>query len=191
MNDDQLRSLIEQADVDPPGPDTGSLELAGRVRVLYRQRQRRKLALAGAAVLLIGGLLWHGLTDRENGEMAKPSPEPEVVQPMQTAQAGDRFREARDQIDHEERILDRLLMAERARRIAAAAESAGIGLDRRLVLDEQVGQTAMTILLAGDRRATQPDGVPDARERYVSVMQVFPNTVWAERAEERLAALKP
>ncbi|MGO9113285.1 MAG: hypothetical protein ACLP9L_28980 [Thermoguttaceae bacterium] len=162
------------------------------MRVLYRRRQRRKLALALAVTALfgLGGLLWHGLADRHGSELAKSVSENPAV-PAKTVPADDRLHEAKKQIDREELIVECLLAAERVRRLTTTAETATIGLDRQLLLDEQVGQAAMAVLLTGDQRAKQPDSVQTAREDYVCVTKVFPNTIWAERAGERLAALKP
>jgi hypothetical protein len=193
MNDDRLKALIEMADVDPPAQDVSPLELAGRVPVLHRRRQRRKLvlAVAVAAFFGLGGLFWHGLADRHGAELAETVPENPPVPSVITVHANERLQEAREQINREELIVESLLTAERVRRAASQAETATMGPDRQLLLDEQVGQAAMAILLAGDQRARQPDRVQAAKEDYVCVTKVFPNTIWAERAEQRLAALKP
>ena len=193
MNDDRLKALIEMADIDFPARDVSPLELADRVRVLHRQRQRRKLALAVAVAALfgLGGLLWNGLADRHGGELAKTVPENLPAPLVITVRADERLQEASKEIDREELIVERLLTAERVRRLTATVETATIGRDRQPLLDEQVGQAAMAILLTGDQRAKQPDNVQAAREDYVCVTKVFPNTIWAELAGERLAALKP
>ena len=161
--------------------------------VLHRRRQRRKLVLAVAVAgcLGLGGLLWHGLADRQGGDLAKSVPENLAVTAAKTVQTHDRVRDARREIEREELIVERLLVAERVRRLKTNAEAATTGIPRQLELDEQVGQAAMAILLIGDRRAKRPESLQAARDDYVCVMQMFPNTIWAERAGERLAALKP
>jgi len=95
--------------------------------------------------------------------------------------------------DKKESIIQRLLVAERMRRLPTTAKAAMTSLEAQLHRDEQVGRAAMTVLLSGDRRAKRLFGssMQAAREDYVCVMQVFPNTIWAERAAGRLAALKP
>jgi hypothetical protein len=191
MNHQRLKTLIEQADVDPPRRDADSLGLAARVRRLHRWRRRRRLALAGSVLLVVGGLFWRSLADRRGGELANFVPDKPSPASPQDASAGDRLREAGTKIEREELIVERLLAAERARRLAAAAEAAQTGLDRQLLPDRQVGEAAMTILLCGDQRAKRPDGLQAARGDYTSVIQLFPNTIWAKQAETRLAALKP
>jgi hypothetical protein len=168
-----------------------SQELAGRVRVLYRRRQRRKLALVAVAIFGFTGLLWHGLAGRQGGELARSVRENPTVPSAITAHADDRLREARKQIEREEWIVERLLAAERVRRLTARAEATTSGRDRQPALSEQVGQAAMAILLTADRRAKQPESVQAAKEDYRYVAQLFPKTIWADRAGERLAALKP
>jgi len=167
------------------------MELAGHVRVLYQRRRRRKLVIMAATLLGFGGLLWHGLSDRQGRELAKSIPENPAAPFVESVAADDFLQEAHKQIDREESIVQRLLAAERVSRLATTAKAATMGLDGQLRRDEQVGQAAMTILLTGDQRAKRPDSVQAAREDYVCVMQVFPNTIWAERAGVRLAALKP
>jgi hypothetical protein len=191
MNDDRLKALIELADVDPPAQDVSPLELAGRVRILHRRRQHRKLAVAVAAIVAFGGLLWHGLADRHGVELAKSVPENTHTPSVITVRADNRLHETRKEIDRQELIVERLLTAERVHQLNATAETALTGRDQQLFRDEQVGQAAMALLLTGDQGAKQPDSVQAAKDDYVCVTKVFPNTIWAERAEQRLAALKP
>jgi hypothetical protein len=192
MNDARLKALIEEADASLPAQSASSPDFAGRVRALHRRRQRRKLVFAIAALVGVGGLLWHELAGRPSGELAKSVPVEKPAAPTANAVAAEeRLRETRKQIDREELIIERLLAQERARRLAAAVEAAPIAFDRQLLVAEQVGQAAMALLLTGDQRANRPGGAQAARDDYVLVMQVFPNTIWAQRAGERLAALKP
>jgi len=109
----------------------------------------------------------------------------------QSARVEERSQDARRLIDREESIIQRLLAAERVGRLANKANVAAIILDAKLRRDEQLGQAAMTVLLTADRREKLRGGVRASREDYVCVMQVFPNTIWAEAAGRRLAALKP
>src|SRR5208283_3022540 len=109
MNDDRFRALIEEADVKRRTPSATSLELAGRVRVLCCRRRRRQMALAVVAVLVLSGLLWHGRGGRQGGEPAESVPENTDVRSVEALQADDRWREATEQIEHEELVIERLL----------------------------------------------------------------------------------
>jgi hypothetical protein len=190
MDEDRLKSLIERADVPLPGRSASPLELAGRIRLLYRRRQLRKLTAVAIAFVASGVVLWLGLTNRRPSDLAKTAPEIRDESLVQTAR-DDGLRETIRRIELEESIVSQLLTAERRRQIDAIPASTRAGLDRRLLLDEQVGQAAMAVLLSAENRAMRPEGVQAAREDYVYLMRVFPNTIWAAQAGEKLAALNP
>ncbi|MGA2620295.1 MAG: hypothetical protein ABSF26_21970 [Thermoguttaceae bacterium] len=191
LNDQHLRELIRQADAMPPPPATTARELACRVRVLCRRRRGRHLAVAIAAIVAIGGLLWHGSANRRRGEPPGPVAGQVGTPPVEVAHADEHLRLLLEQIDREEQAVGRLLAAERLRRLSHARQQAGVVLDRQAFLDEQAGRAAMCVLLTGDRRAKQAESLPAARQDYASVIELFPNTPWAEQAKQRLAALNP
>jgi hypothetical protein len=191
MNDAQWRALIEQADLNPSASGTSSRDLAGRVRLIHRRRMRRHLSLAAAVILGLGGLSWYGLATRRQADVAPSISASPPLASVESIRLDDHLKEAIRLIDREESIIQRLLAAERVGRLANKTSATAISLDARLSREEQVGQAAMTVLLTADRRAKLPHDVRAAREDYVCVMQVFPNTIWAETAERRLVALRP
>jgi hypothetical protein len=185
MNEDRLKTLIERADSPPPKPATVGLELAERVCILHRQRQRRKLMLAAAAAVAVGVVPWLLPGGRPGHEVATSSPKG----PLAPSRAV--MRNAREEIEREEGIVERLLVTEKRRRLAAISDAAKSNLDGPSFLAEQVGEAAMAVLLSGEQRAEHPERVPAAKEDYACVIRNFPNTIWATQAEARLAALKP
>jgi hypothetical protein len=189
MNEDRLRALIEHADAEPPAPEISSHALASRVRVLYRRRRRRRLAIAAAALLLCGVLLWQRLPGRQTGQLAGPTPPAPAIPAAEVAGAAEHLRAAVQQVEREEQIVEYLLAVERLRRLSDTARNMKPAVGREEFLDEQVGRAATAILLSGDRNSQRPEDISSARKDYACVVQLFPNTVWAERAKERLAAL--
>lgn len=61
----------------------------------------------------------------------------------------------------------------------------------RLEREELRGRAAVALLMTAERREGFPDRVEQAREDYASIVELFPNTPWAETARVRLAALQP
>jgi hypothetical protein len=190
MDQDRLKSLIEYADVAPPPQSASPLELADRVRILYRRRQHRRLTALAATATAAGIVLWFGVARQWRGDVAKSASETRIVLPPQIAHI-DSLQETNRQIEREEAVVWQLLTAERRRQLDAMPDSTKVGLDRRLLPDEQVGQAAKALLMSADDRAKRSEGIPDAREDYAYLMRAFPNTTWAAQAGERLAALNP
>jgi len=58
------------------------------------------------------------------------------------------------------------------------------------LLDEQLSQTAATMLLCADQETKMPAYKQSARENYGLVIKTFPQTVWAEKAKERLDGME-
>jgi hypothetical protein len=193
MNDKRLKALVEHADIAPPAAWAAS-DLAARVRTLHRRRRRRRLAVAAAAFVAVSvlcGAMALRLADRGGHELAQSPRNAPAESPLQTARKDDSVREISRRIEREKRIVAGLLAAERRRRIETVTETAKIDFDRRLSPDDQVGAAAMALLLSAAESAKRPDRVAAAREDYVFVLRVFPNTVWATRAGQRLAAITP
>jgi hypothetical protein len=187
MENDRLKPLIERADFPPPDPIAPPVELARRVRRLYRQRRRRRTAAIAAAGIACALALWFGLTNRQGNDLARQESQKQTISP--SLAAGDEsIRELNARIELDESVISQLLAAERQQRIAAARASIK---NRQPLFDEQVGTAAMALLLSAEARATRPDGVQAARDDLNYLMHVFPDTIWAARAGEKLAAIGP
>ena len=207
MND-RLKQLIEQSDLAPLDAEVSARELAARVRVLGRQRMQRRLVAAAAIVATAAvALLYAGLPighpHRAGAQGDGPAVASEAsVQKHERDGAGanavsqtslDNERalgDARQQIEHAETVIAKLLLAERRRQLATLTESAKVGLDLQSRYEDEIGPAAAALLVTGDERAKRPDRTAAARKDYACVIETFPNTIWAARAAERLAALK-
>jgi hypothetical protein len=188
MVHDSLKALIEQADVHPPAGDMNPAELAGRVRAVYRWRRRRRLAVVAAAVLLLGGVLWPALSGRQGGEPVTLRSHVAVAPEVTIAHPQRSLRETAEQVQREEHAIDSLLAAERAGRLAKAAEAARNTSRWAASRDEQVGPAAASYLVSADHKRQAGQPAASAREDYARVIELFPDTVWADQAKACLAA---
>ena len=189
MNDERLRRLIEKADTGVAPPGAGAGELSSIARMLYRRQVRRRLAAAATAVMLLcvvgawqASWLWHGM-DKTN--IAGVSP----AQAADVTVLKEKLAKLEEQIQRQEQIIERLLAAERSNRLKAEADERLLRPTGRELLDEQLSQTAGTILLCADEENKMPEYKQSARESYNLVIKTFPQTVWAEKARDRLAAM--
>jgi len=189
MNDDRLKALVREIGANLPVPRTASLELGRRVRRLYRRRQRRRLMLAGAALLFLGAVLALELPVDPRGNLAGPARTIPPVSKADRARTNDERRAARSEIEREQWIVDRLLAAERIDRLAEKVREEEADRDRGDFLGGPLDRVAVAVLLTGDRRAKLPGGAERAREDYALVMQLFPRTAWADEAQKRLNTL--
>jgi TolA-binding protein len=94
-----------------------------------------------------------------------------------------------ERIQRQEQIIERLLAAERSNRLKAEADERLLRPTGHELLDEQLSQTAGTMFLCADEENKMPEYKQSARESYNLVIKTFPQTVWAEKARERLATM--
>jgi hypothetical protein len=187
MNDDRLRMLIEKADAGVAPPGTGAGELSSIARTMYRRRVRRRLAAAATAVMILcvvgawrASSLWHGV-DKTSIAVVSPTPTDDVTV------LKEKLAKLEEQIQRQEQIIERLLAAERSNRLKAEADQRLLRPTGRELLDQQLSQTAGTIFLCADEENKLPGNKQSARDSYNLVIKTFPQTVWAEKARERLA----
>lgn len=187
MNDDRLRRLIEKADVGVAPPGAGAGELSSMVRTLYRLRVRRRLALTATGIVLLcvvgawrASSFWHG-TDKTSIADISPAPAADI-----TALKG-KLAELEEQIQRQEQIIERLLAAERSNRLQAEADERLLRPTGRELLDQQLSQTAGTMFLCADEENKLPGYKQSARDSYNLVIKTFPQSIWAEKARDRLA----
>jgi hypothetical protein len=96
-----------------------------------------------------------------------------------------------EQIDREERMVRRLLLAERLRRLAGEARAISGRITVPASRDELVGPAAAAYLVSGDHKRAAGLPAASARDDYARVVQLFPGTTWADQAKARLASLPP
>ena len=189
MNDDYLESLLRAAGRTAAPHASLSPGLAQRVRRLYRRRQRRKLIVAGACLLLLGAVLARGFLVGLGGNLAGPARTSPPVAKADGVRPNDGPGVDGSEIKREEWTVERLLAAERIDQLAEKVHNEEASRDHSDVLDEQLDRVAIAVLLTADRRAKQPGGAERAREDYVLVTQLFPSTTWADEAQKRLKNL--
>ncbi|HEV3418153.1 MAG TPA: hypothetical protein VG056_15110 [Pirellulales bacterium] len=191
VRDDSLRELLAEVDAAPTAPSTGPLELASKVRLLHRRRMRRNQVLASAGVFVAATLVWQSVRLIRERPRQQPPDDDRQIAKVNNAPLPDELRLATKQIDIEQRILDRLLVAERQRKLATMARQLDSIPDRQSRIDEQVGRAAMAILVTADAKRSRPELVASAREDYASVIDLFPHTPWSAEAKQRLAGANP
>jgi hypothetical protein len=187
MNDDRFRRLIEKADVGVAPPGAGAGELSSIARTMYRRRVRRRLAAAATGIMLLcvvgawrASWLWHGV-DKTSIAVVSPAPAADVTA------LKEKLAKLEEQIQRQEQIIERLLAAERSNRLKAEADERLLRPTGRELLDQQLSQTAGTVFLCADEENKLPGYKQSARASYNLVIKTFPQTVWAEKARERLA----
>jgi hypothetical protein len=215
MLDDLLKNLIREADARPQAAGGSPAELAARVRALYLRRKRRRWAASAAAVVLLGCLLWRIAPRGHVRQGEEPSPEVAIVTEIARAPSGPSPRAGISaagvppssfslpaqsesslhalaaQIDREERIVRRLLLAERVRRLTIEAREISGRMTPPATRDELVGPVAAGYLVSGDHKRAAGLPAASARHDYARVVELFPGTSWADQAKARLASLKP
>jgi hypothetical protein len=190
MNDDRLRMLIEKADAGTAPPGGSAAELSRLARTLYRRQQHRRLAAAATAAMLLcivgawqASWLWNGAGKTTIADVAPTSA-------GDVAALKEKLAKLDERIQHQEQTIERLLAAERSNRLKAEANERLMKPTGRELLDEQLSQTAATMLLCADEENKTSAYKHSARENYGLVIKTFPQTVWAEKAKNRLAAME-
>jgi len=183
VNDEQIKSLLEDADRTAGPPQYGPIR-AGEIRL--RLRRRRSIAIAApaaaAAVLLCGVALWN----------RRPHPQEPAAEPQERiASLEEQVRQLQEQTETTMRLVQEVLAKERQERRLAAlqAELASIP-DPAQELQRQADKTAFTLVYQADRMIRELDQTESAVETYEQVIRLFPQSRSADVARERLAEIK-
>ncbi|MGO9114539.1 MAG: hypothetical protein ACLP9L_35425 [Thermoguttaceae bacterium] len=191
MQDDLLKKLIQEADARPQSAGGNPLELAALVRVVRGRRRRRRLTVIATAFVLLGCLLGWINAERHVPKAEKPSPEVAIATEIAPAHSERLLRARIEQIEREEGIVRKLLIAERACRLVEEAEKISARMTPPATRDEQVAPVAAGYLVSGDHKRSAGFPVASARDDYARVVELFPESIWADQAKARLASLKP
>jgi hypothetical protein len=195
MKHDTLKDILEETDAtlgrtEPTMSDAAPQILAEAARRKKRLTQRwtaAALAPVAASVLIC---LWIGLHPQDDKPHIAETPvQPdatpnEVIDPT-IATAEDEIAELERQLANLEQELDRL-----RHKYRPPLPSAPSSRDMLLAeLNEQRERTAGIVVCAADLRRTH-FGLPEsAKEGYEFVKETYPESAWAEIANERLLAL--
>jgi hypothetical protein len=114
----------------------------------------------------------------------RPSPK---VTPAETKPS---LAELRAEIDLRQRVVDALLQSERADRLERQEHELAARVQLAGQRDVQIAPLAASYLVSGDEKRQIGLPLASAKADYIRVVELFPGTVWAERAKVRLAALE-
>ncbi len=183
MNDERIRPLLEEAD-QAAGPPRYRAVRVGEIRRRYRRRRMARWSmLAGAAaVVLFGIMLWNPQPRR-----VEPAPERED----RIASLEEQVRQLQSQTEATLKLVQDVLARERQqqRLEALRAELASIP-DPAVTFQEQADKTAFTLVYQADRMLRELNQTESAVEAYEQVIRLFPQNRWADVARERLSQIR-
>lgn len=182
MNDEQIKSLLEDAD-RAAGPPRYKVVRACEIRARLRRRRSVAIAAPAAAAVVVCGLaLWN---------LRQPSEEPAAVPQERIASLEEQVRQLQEQTETTMRLVHEVLAKERQERRLAAlqAELASIP-DPAQELQRQTEKAAFALVYQADRMIGEMNQTQSAVETYEQVIRLFPENRWAEVARERLARIR-
>jgi tetratricopeptide (TPR) repeat protein len=173
QTEDRLRELLRRADADAGPPPTVARDLPGRV-LLRESRFRRRIALASSAAAAV--FLVIGITTLWRANL------PKAVADVERAEIVQLQHEADSQAKIARRVAELRQRDERLAVLRAAAARP----DPVQRAQQQVDQTALTLLQQGDH-LYRDLGLPQpAADSYRRTVRLFPQTRWAGLAQQRL-----
>jgi hypothetical protein len=171
MTRDPIGQLLSEADAQTRTPAVDANDLAQRVIDRVRTRRIVRAATPLVAVAVVGIVV---LTHR-------PS---EVRRPVESVATNVDLNSVRQQIEFQQRLVDRMLQREQRRHNEAQLISISIPVD-----DPPVERAAAR-LISEANRLLESSGQQQAIKAYSQVIDSFPDTISAELARKRLAELK-
>lgn len=189
MTDDQLASLLQEADAASPAPPLPG-GVATSVRHRFQWRGRRRRAMAAAILLLVptaGALSWALRPTLPTSSPALvQAPPPQVDVETLRAEA----TRLRAEADIQTAVAVRMGLRERREHIArqpqhlASKATAPSGPSER-------DKAALILLDHGDRLRRDLQQVDAALAAYRRAIELFPETQWAAVARQRIEQHQP
>jgi hypothetical protein len=187
-----LKELIQSADLPPNAAQQDAVAIAAGVRSLHRRCRRWQAAGVCAAIVCVGAAIAIGLPHFHQDKTiahAGHSPTAKLaVVDAKTARAA--LARTMAEIDREQQVVDALLQAERLDRLESKKIQLAAQTHAALSRDEQIAPVAASYLVSGDEKRQIGLPLASAKADYMRVVELFPGTVWAERAKARLAAIE-
>ena len=189
MNDERLETLLRtagRAAVEPPPAAPG---LAGRVRCLHVQRQRRRRAGVGLAVamVLLGVTFW-GVFHPGSRTPLADRPDPPGVSAAEVARLDARIAAIDAEVALRQRRVEQLRKRQRLHTELAEVLSRPQPPDPLETARMQIERTALLLVDHAEYRADATGSDATARQ-YRRVLELFPHTTGAHTAQERLKKL--
>ena len=180
MTEDKIKNLLQEADQTAGGPASLSSNLAAAVRRRAGRRQTVNLAArtAAAAIVIIALCIW-GFTTKKTRERHRIiALEAEIKQlKIQTDATLNLIREVLDE-DRKQRRLQEL---------QAQLASYSDPLEE---IQKQVDKTAFILVYQANRIYSDLDQKEAAIQAYNRVIELFPQSRWAEVARQRISEIK-
>ncbi|MHC4087027.1 MAG: hypothetical protein ACYSWZ_19325 [Planctomycetota bacterium] len=179
MTEDKIKNLLYEADQTAGGPAPVSIDLS-TVRRRAHRRQTVNLAarIAAAAVVVIALGIWSFTAKKERDRQRIVALEMQIKQlQTQTDATLNLIREVLDE-DRKQRRLQEL-----------QAQLAGIP-DPLEEIRKQVDKTAFILIYQANRMYRELDQKDSAIQAYNSVIELFPQSRWAEVARQRLSEIQ-
>ena len=183
--------LADEAAGSPP-PPAGNV--AEGVRRLAARRRRRAvlggLGFAAAACVAAVALL------RPPAEVPQPAPAPVAEAPKapddaEVARLRQELAQVRSEADSRLRVAHAMIQMERQTQLSGEIQRATPAwLDPLEPIRREVDKAARTMLCQADRMAGDPARQPAAAEKYREVSQLFPQSLWADVARQKLSQME-
>ena len=193
MDDVELHDLLQLADADIRA--TSPRDFAATITAKARRRRQRRILATGLTMALAAGMVAY--------QLQQPSPQ-KVIVASSDARAGRTPVTAADAVQvkqllaeaagfaaeaeaHERAAtaLQLLQVASRKRRLAASEHP----LEALDALSAAREETASLLIARGDRMLREPAGRTAGAASYRQVIELFPDTIQASAARERLKHL--
>lgn len=193
MPKEPLEKWLRLADEAAGSPPPLAGNLAEGVRRLAARHRRRAvlggLGLAAAAVVAAVVLL------RPPAEGPRPAPGPVAEVPKmpsdaEIARLRQELAQVRSEADSRLRVARALIQMERQAQLSAEIQRAPGWLDPLEPIRREVDKAARTMLCQADRMAGDPAQQESAAERYREVSQLFPQSLWADVARQKLSQME-
>ncbi|MHC4111288.1 MAG: tetratricopeptide repeat protein [Planctomycetota bacterium] len=180
MTEDKIQNLLYEADQMAGGPAPISANLAAAVRRRANRRQTANLAvhIAAAAVVLLALGIWSYTAKKTRDRQRIVALEMQIKQlQTQTDATLDLIREVLDE-ERKQRHLDDL-----------RAQLAGYP-DPLEEIQKQVDKTAFILIYQANRMYRELDQKDSAIQAYNRVIELFPQSRWAEEARKTLSEIQ-
>jgi tetratricopeptide (TPR) repeat protein len=184
MTEDKIKNLLKDADrmAGPP------ILVSARLSAVVRRRAHRRHVLisisgplAAAAVILIAAGIWNFTirADEKNKDQKK------------IAMLEKRLQELQTRTDAALNLIQEVLVAEQKQRSLVELEAQLASIPDPLEeIQRQVDKTASILVFQADRLYRRLDRKDSAVETYNRVIELFPNSRWAQEARQRLIEIE-
>jgi tetratricopeptide (TPR) repeat protein len=180
MTEDKIKNLLQRADLTAGGPVPISGNLSAIVRRRAGRRQTINLVarIAAAAVVVIALGIW-GFTVKKTRDQQRI-----ITLELQIEQL-------RAQTDATLKLIREVLDEERKqRRLDELKAQLASYSDPLEEIQKQVDKTAFILVYQANRMYRDLDQKEDAIEAYNHVIELFPQSRWAEVARQRLSEIQ-